>query len=146
MYGANIENPRRDEMNVVRALATEYNLPVFQSEAMNEGLETATLIHTATVEGNAGIYLQNDFISPAGALDPNQNALIQLEEEGHTIQGPYDAMQPVAAHTEPGWTRVYAEAVGGGLLASAWVAPDEEALTIVLLNTGMTPLVTHLNV
>lgn len=145
MYGANIENPRRDEMNVVRALATQYGLPVIQSEAMTEGLETATLIHHAVVEGNAAAYMQNDFISPAGALDPNQNALIQLEEEGFTIQGPYYAMQHYAAHTDPGWRRVFAQAVGGGLLASAWIAPDEEALTIVLVNTGMTSLVTHLD-
>lgn len=145
MYGANVENPRRDEMNVVRALAAEYDLPVFQSEAMNEGLETATLIHTAMVEGNATVYLQNDFVSPVGALDPNQNAFIQLEEEGYTIQGPYYAMQHFSAHTGPGWTRVFAAAEKGGLLTSAWIAPDEEALTVVLVNTGTEPLVADLD-
>jgi len=136
MYGVDLENPHTDELNAVRALATYYDLPVFQSEMIAEGLETAVFIHQATVEANASTYLQNDFIGGVDAEEPNRNALVQLEEEGFVRQSPYYAIQHFAARTNPGWVRVNALSTSDGLLASAWLAPDEDALTLILLNPG----------
>lgn len=134
LYGADLSNPHTDELNAVRALATYYDVPVVQSEARTQGLETAVLIHYSTVEANAAAYLQNDFISGADALNPNANALIQLEDTGFVRQGPYYAIQHFAERTAAGWSRVGADAVGGGLLASAWISPEEDALSLILIN------------
>lgn len=139
LYGAGLNNPRTDEMNAVRALATYYDLPVVQSEAMSQGLETAVLIHHSTVEANAAAYLQNDFIGGADALEPNLNALVLLQDEGFIRQGPFYAMQHFASGTDPGWLRVGASA-SGGLLASSWISPNESALSLILINPTEAPL------
>lgn len=145
LYGTTTEDPRTDAMNAVRALATYYGIPLIQSEMMAEGLQTAVLIHHVTVEANAAAYLQNDFISRANALNPNQNALIRLETSGFVRQSAYYALQHFARRTEAGWVRVGAHADGGGLLASAWISPGDTALTLILINPTQGALRTQID-
>lgn len=145
LYGMSIDNPRTDELNAVRALGSYYDIPVIQSEMMAQGLDTAVYIHHAAVEANATAYLQNDFVSQAGAPDPNENALIQLEEtSGFVRQSAYYALQHFSKNTKPGWVRVGANVDGGAVLASGWLSPAADALTLILVNPGANALRTQL--
>lgn len=121
----------------VKELAEANDLPVFQTEMSAEGMDTAVLIHHAMTEAGASMYLQNDFISSAQSLDPNTRALVQLTNEGHTLLSPYNALMHFARFTDPGWVRLEARLDAGEALGSAWVAPDEDALTLVLINPSL---------
>jgi hypothetical protein len=59
-----------------------------------------------------------------------------LSPGGFEPQGPYYALSQFAKHTDPGWVRVDANSDSIALLGSAWLSPDENALTVVLVNPG----------
>jgi hypothetical protein len=121
-------------LSAVRELAEQLERPVFQTEMQADGLETAILMHRALTAGGASAYLQNDLVAvvPAGA----RVALVFLTARGFEPQGPYHALAHYAKHTDPGWVRVDATSDATDLLGSAWLAPDESALTVVLVNPG----------
>jgi glucuronoarabinoxylan endo-1,4-beta-xylanase len=143
LYGVDTVEPNTDELNAVRALSSYYALPVVQSEMLAQGLETAALLHHSTVEADAAAYIQNDFVSWVDS--DNVNALVQLQETGFVRQGPFYALQHFAKNTAPGWVRVDAFASTPGILASAWTSPNEDALTIILINQGTSALLTELD-
>jgi hypothetical protein len=47
-------------------------------------------------------------------------------------------MAHFARDTDPGWIRVAADSDAQSLLATAWLSPGEDALTVVLVNTNPT--------
>jgi hypothetical protein len=57
------------------------------------------------------------------------------------LQDPYFAMRHYARFTDPDWQRVAVSSSAPGLLASAWLSPDEATLTLVLINASAAPLV-----
>jgi hypothetical protein len=94
------------------------------------------------VEG-ASACLQNDFASSAAFEELNTAALIALSEDDFTLQDPYHTLRHYALYTDPGWVRVDAASDAEDLLATAWLSPDENALTVVLVNAGTTEIVTQ---
>ena len=134
LYGVNKSAVDVAPLGAVRDLAQRLDRPVFQTEMQAGGLETAVLIHHALTAGGASAYLQNDLVSVTAEMAPV--ALALLTGDGFEAQGPYYALSQYAKSTDPGWVRVDATSESSELLGSAWLAPDESALTVVLINPG----------
>jgi len=137
LYGQDPEAIDVAALESVASLAGTLGRPVFQTEMVAEGLETAIFAHHALTRANAEVYLQNDLV----ALTPERadTALVLLGDDGLDPQGPYYALMHYAKHTAPGFRRVGARSESGELLVSAWLAPDGSALTTVLINPGSEP-------
>jgi hypothetical protein len=103
------------------------------------------LIHHALTEEGASMYLQTALVGPLAGPAVNPSALIGLSGEQLVLQDPYFAIGHFSRFTDPGWSRVATSASTPGLLASAWLAPDHDALTIVLINAGSETLVVDLD-
>jgi len=136
LYGS---DPAAMDLAGLQALATlgsDMSLPLFQTEMQADGFDTAVLIHHAVAEGNASMYLQSALVGPRSGPATNRSALIGMEGKEIVLQDPYFAMSHFSRFTDPGWSRVAALSSTPGLLASAWLAPAHDALTIVLVNAG----------
>lgn len=125
-------------------LAQEHDRPLLQTEMREDGFDTAVLMHHVLAAEGAAAYLQNDFVTSAFSLEPDDMALIALTEEDFSLQAPYYALRHYALHTDPGWVRVDAESDDADLLATAWLSPEEDALTVVLVNAGLTEFATQI--
>jgi hypothetical protein len=101
-----------------------------------DGFDTAVLIHHAVAEGNASMYLQAALVGQRSGPAMNRSALIGLNGKDVVLQDTYFAMSHFSRFTDPGWRRVVTDTRTPGLLASAWLAPGHDALTIVLVNAG----------
>lgn len=135
MYGA---DPTAVNLGALRDLATlgrESERPLLQTEMQEDGFGTAVLAHHALVDGGATAYLQNDLVGLATAPNAAQ-ALVAIDEEDFAVQDPYHSLRHFARFTAPGWVRVAADDEVEELLASAWLAPGGDDLTVVLVNTG----------
>ena len=108
----------------------------FRPKCRRRGIETALLLHYALAVEGVSVYVQAGFAESASSL-ANPRALIAMGTADFTIQLPYHAMRHYSLHTDPGWVRVAAGSTATGLLASAWLSPAEDALTVVLLNSGL---------
>ena len=145
LYGS---DPAALDLVGMKALATlggDMGLPLFQTEMQAGGFDTAVLIHHAFVEGNASMYLQAALVGPLSGPAVNASALIGLEGKAFVLQDPYFAMAHFSRFTEPGWSRVAADTSTPGLLASAWLSPAHDALTIVLVNAATETLSVAVN-
>ncbi len=144
MYATDPGAVDRDTLLALNDLAQQSGLPVFQTEVRAEGLGTAILMHEALSTIGASVYLQNDFAVSAFLDIPDPTALIALSETDFTIQDPCHAMRHYALHTDPGWVRIGATSDQANVLATAWLSPEEDALTVVLVNPEPTELVVEL--
>ena len=82
------------------------------------------------------MYLQAALVGPLSGPAMNPSALVGVEGKDFVLQDPYFAMSHFSRFTDPGWSRVATDTSTPGLLASAWLAPGHDALTIVLVNAG----------
>jgi glucuronoarabinoxylan endo-1,4-beta-xylanase len=144
MYSTDPRAVDRDTLRALADLGQANSRPIFQTEMIAEGLETAMLIHEALGTIGASVYLQNDFVGSAGLTTPNRTALISLHEEEFTLEDTYYAMRHFARYTEPGWVRVAAEPDTGSVLATAWESPDSAAVTVVLVNPELAEAVVEI--
>lgn len=136
MYGADPNALDLASLEELAQLGTDMQMPLFQTEMQADGFGTALLIHHSLAEGGASMYLQTALVGPLSGPAINPTALIGLEGERMVLQDPYFAMSHFSRFTDPGWSRVAAQASTPGLLASAWLSPSHDALTIVLINAG----------
>lgn len=125
-------------------LGREQQRPLLQTEMRADGLGTAVLMYYVLAVEGAAAYLQNDFVGTA--YDPVEDtpSLISFEPEEFAIQDPYHAMRHYAIHTDPDWVRVSATSDADELLVTAWLSPDEDAVTVVVVNAGQTELDTEI--
>lgn len=145
LYGQDPERVDLDRLEALRQLERSTALPLFQSEMQSDGYGTALLIHHALVTAGASMYLQTALASPRSGPLANPFALLGVEDGQLTPQDPYHAMRHFARFTEAGFRRVAATSTLPDILASAWLAPDEQALVVVLLNAGASPQVVGLD-
>lgn len=145
LYGTDAATIDAESLAELASLGEQYERPIFQTEMQADGFDTAVLLHHTLAVLGASAYLQNDFIVSA-ALSPNPAALAALDDAGGiTLQGPYHALRHYASFTAPGWVRVAATSNDDtSLLTSAWLGPTEDALAVVLVNTGITEQVVRL--
>jgi hypothetical protein len=118
-------------------LGQKYQRPIFQTEGVSDGFGTAMLMHYSLAVEGVSVYLQNDLVGSAFDLLKDAMALISLGAEDFVLQSPYHALRHYAFYTDPGWVRVSATSTQNDLLSSAWLSPDEDALTVVLVNPGL---------
>jgi hypothetical protein len=144
MYGTDPAAIDAAALAALGELAQEYQRPLLQTEMRADGFDTAMLMHYVLAVEGASAYLQNDFAASASALEADTMALISLGTEEFTFEAPYHAMRHNALRTDPDWVRVAATSDAEDLLASAWLSPDEDALTVVLVNAGPNELATQL--
>jgi hypothetical protein len=107
-------------------------IPDDEDEFVDGGFETAWLIQNALVDGGRlGVPSNWDLVWP-------NSGLIALEGEGdYVLRDQYYAPSAISPlHTDPGDVRVGTRTSVPGLRASAFLAPDGERLTLVLLNVG----------
>jgi hypothetical protein len=126
-------------------LGRQNERPLLQTEMQADGLGTAVLVYYSLAVEGASAYVQNDFVSSASRLTDNPTALIAMNAEDIALQAPYYALRHYALQTDPGWVRVGATSDEADLLASAWLSPEKDALTLVLVNTGLRELALELD-
>lgn len=132
LYGVNRSAPDLSAFENIRALAAAQSVPVLQTEVQANALESARLLHTSLASANASAYLQNDLIS---LYENNANvALIRLVDDTIVTTPVFDVFAHYASRTAPGWIRVGTNPDEPELLITAWLAPNEQALTIVIFN------------
>ena len=134
LYGTEAATIDPEPFERLRALAEASGHAVFQTEMQADGFDTAVLTHYSMTAANATVYLQNDFVASASADSSDPFSLLALTEEDFESQGPYHALRHYARHTDPGWQRVSASSESAQVLSSGWISPDEDALTVVLVN------------
>ena len=145
MYDADPSAPDVAALRGLAELQDGMGLPLFQTEMQANGFDTAVLIHHALVDGNASMYLQTALIGPLSGPATNPSALVGVDDARFVLQDAYFAMSHYSRFTEPAWVRVAASTSTEGLLSSAWLAPEHDALTVVLINTTAVPLVVGLD-
>lgn len=125
-------------------------LPVFQTEFSVEGadgraFETAWLIHNSLTHADAVAYVYWDLIW--SWQDGAEGGLVAVEfpdenrwqsARGYKLRSPYYSVRHFAKFTDPGWTRVGATTSSDALRVSAFVSPNEDAVTVVMLNVSNT--------
>jgi glucuronoarabinoxylan endo-1,4-beta-xylanase len=116
-------------------------LPIFQTEFQTDadrgvdgGFETAWLIHNSLEKEGVAAFLYWDLVwRTERATD---HGLVSLDGDTFVVRDQYYALRHYAAFTDPGYLRVQADSSACAIRATAWLGPDEQELTIVLLNLG----------
>lgn len=123
-----------DEMLTTAASTSK---PLFQTEFMTDedegvdgGLETAWLIHHSLVEEGVASFVYWDLVW-AG-----KRGMVGFLGRTPVPRDQYYSMRHFARFTDPGYVRVGANGNRTELLASAYLAPDDSQLVIVVLNTS----------
>lgn len=137
MYDTGPTGPDLAALNELRAAAQATGAVTAQTEMRAEGWTTAQLVHYALTEADAAVYLASELVTTGS--ESNSGALIALDTDdgaapSFAAQAPYYALRHYARYTKPGWRRVDALASHPDILGSAWLAPDERRLTVILLN------------
>jgi len=112
------------------------NKPIFQTEFENEpgtwadAINTAILLHNSlTIEKVSGYLYWELFWGPG-------TGLVSIEDSStYTITPTYYAFKHYSAFINADWQRVEASTENTGLRFSAYISPDNEKLTAVVINT-----------
>jgi hypothetical protein len=145
MYGTDPAAIDPAPLAALGELGRQYQRPLLQTEMLADGFGTAVLMHYSLAVEGASAYLQNDIARSASALSEPVQVLIALGTDDFTLEPPYYAIRHYALRTDPGWVRVAASSSVKDLLASAWLSPAGDALTVVLVNAGLTEFATKLD-
>lgn len=122
------------------------DLPLFQTEfSGGDMFDTAWLIHNSLSVANAVAYVYWELIWNYAGPD-DAKGLISLENpgqseewetaRGYAVQPDFHALRHFARYTDPGHVRVATSSTQSTVRASAFISPEEDALTVVLLNVG----------
>ena len=133
-------NPDRfiPRMITLNNIVKQYgNKPIFQTEFENEpstwndAISTAILIHNSLTVENVSAYLYWDLFWN------HESGLISLSEDqsSYTIKSTYYTFKQYSAFIHFGWQRVEASTKNTGVRISAYINPDNQKLTIVIINT-----------
>ena len=145
LYGTNPEAVDVAALAALGDLAESADLPLFQTEMQAAAMDTAVLMHYAMSVEGASMYLQGVLAAPESVASLNAGTLITLGADDFTLELPYHAVRHYARNTDPGWIRSEAISDSADLLVTAWLSPDEDALTVILLNAGDADLAARLD-
>jgi O-glycosyl hydrolase len=114
------------------------NKPLMQTEFQNEpntwagAMSTAILMHNCLTVENAAAYLYWDlFWGPTSGMV----SLSPTDQSFYSIKPVYYAFKQYSAFTDSDWQRVEASTDNAGLRISAYISPDNQKLTAVIINT-----------
>jgi O-glycosyl hydrolase len=140
LYGSSASSTDVSRFYQLGQVGKSMGRPLFQTEMQADGFGTALLLHHTLVTEGAAAYLHIALVGPPITSTFDSGALITIDNGEFTVQPAYHALRHYALHTDPGWVRVDAATNQEALLASAWLSPANDALTIVLVNAGVDPL------
>jgi hypothetical protein len=104
--------------------------PIFQTEYdRGDWLNTAWLINNCLVYGNVSAYLWWELVWGSGG-----NSLIVMQTSTYTITKYYWAFRQYSKFISADWKRITADVDTSMLRASAFINPDGNNLTVVVLN------------
>ncbi|MFW6386924.1 MAG: dockerin type I domain-containing protein [Bacillota bacterium] len=135
----------------LNALVEQYpDLKKYQTEFYRgDAFNTAWTMHTNLTEGNVNAYLYWDLIWESGGLitldDPTVEEQQWEYEDGYYRTDSYYSVKHYSGYIEPGYQRVEADIDSSDIEVSAYISPDGESMTVVLLNTGQYDEVVYLN-
>jgi glucuronoarabinoxylan endo-1,4-beta-xylanase len=114
-------------------LQTEYAVGSDYDLSFSDTMNLALLIHNSLVEESASVYLHWELF---WASAEDWKALVNLSLDDYTINPMYWAMKHYSAFTDPGWERVAATTDSTGARMSAFVNPDNDQMSVILINTS----------
>jgi glucuronoarabinoxylan endo-1,4-beta-xylanase len=144
LYHGGDGNNNPDAFNAnLSAIANSYSdKPIFQTEYDYGGwFNTAWLMHNCLVNGNVSGYLYWALIWPTGG-----NGLVELEnpfntgswttDDGFIVTKTYWAFRQFSKFIFADWKRVFSDVDDGDIRMSAYISPENDMLTLVILNVG----------
>jgi glucuronoarabinoxylan endo-1,4-beta-xylanase len=144
LYNGGDGNVHPDAFNTnLASIANSYSdKPIFQTEYdYGDWFNTAWLMHDCLVNGNVSAYLYWPLVWAW-----ESSGLVQMEnpwnqgswttEEGYLVSQTYWAFRQYSKFINAGWKRVSTEVDSSIIRMSAYVSPEVDSLTIVILNTG----------
>ncbi len=132
LYGIANDDESRVALEDLQSLADTVSQPSIQSEMQANAIDTAVLAQLALTVAGSSAYLQLGFVS--AELNEDSTHLIGTDDTTFEKLPTYHALAHFARSTAPGWVRVEATIEASQVLSSAWISPDEDALTIILVN------------
>jgi len=106
--------------------------PHWQTEFdRGDWFQTVWLMHNCLVYGNVSAYLWWELTWGSGG-----KPLILLWWSGYEIQKIYWAFRQFSKYVDEGWKRVTTESDNNNLKVSAFINPENNKLTVVIINTG----------
>ncbi len=146
LYHGGDGNINPDAFNAnLTAIASRYtDKPIFQTEYDYGGwFNTAWLMHDCLVNGNVSGYLWWALIWPYGT---DSNGLVQVEnssnpsgwttDDGYVVSQTYWAFRQFSKFIFADWKRVTADADDEDLKISAYINPENDMLTLVIINVS----------
>jgi glucuronoarabinoxylan endo-1,4-beta-xylanase len=117
----------------LRVIATNYpGKPIFQTEYdRGDWFKTVWLIQNCIVHGNLSSYSWWELVWGSGG-----NPLIEMQSSSYRITDFYWAFRQYSKFVSYGWKRVTAASDADSLRMSAFISPEGNSLTIVILNIG----------
>ncbi len=119
------------------AIANNYtDKPIFQTEYDYGGwFNTAWLMHNCLVRGNVSGYFY--WWSVVGSFESDEPPFIDLENGStYTINQVYWAFRQYSKAIHSGWKRVGVTVDADSLRISAYVSPENDKLSVVIINIG----------
>jgi glucuronoarabinoxylan endo-1,4-beta-xylanase len=114
------------------------NKPLFQTEFAYEpntwtgAMETAIMVHNCLTAEETAAYLYWELFWGSG-----EDGLVGLSDPcSYIVRPAYYAFKQYSAFTGSGWQRVEAGTNNPSIRVSAYINPDNERLTVVLINTA----------
>lgn len=134
LYHGGDGNVNPDAFNAnLTAIANSYTgKPIFQTEYdKGDWFNTAWLMHNCLVHGNISGYLYWALVwGPAG------KPLVTLDGSSYTINQVYWAFRQYSKAIHYGWKRVGASANEDSIRISAYLSPESDEMSIVIINVG----------
>ena len=116
-------------------MMTEFSkqVPNYSVTTFNDAMSLALFMHNSlAVEGvSSYIYWDLTWEPPRG--------LVTISPISWTINPVYYAMKHYSAFTDPGWQRVDASTDSNNLRISAYISPDNDKLSVVIIDTDIGP-------
>ncbi len=134
----------------IRAFATTYNdKPHFMTEYSNyatsgqstfdDAMNMATTMDTALVQGEVSAYVYWElFWTGTGGL-------VSVEASSYTIRPVYYAFKQFSAFVDAGWQRVAAMSDSLNLNMEAYLSPDGNRMTVIVINPSTTAMTLSLS-
>ena len=126
-------NPDLFIPNLTTIASTYQGKPIFQTEYdRGDWFNTVWLMNNCLVYGNVSAYLWWELVWGSGG-----NPLIEIDNDTYTISKYYWAFRQYSKFISSDWKRVTADVDTSVLRVSAFINPDGNKLTIVVLNIGL---------
>jgi glucuronoarabinoxylan endo-1,4-beta-xylanase len=126
-------NPDLFNMNLTNVGNNYKSKPIFQTEYdRGDWFNTVWLMHNCLVNGSVSGYLWWELVWPTGGGKP----LVEMDYDTYTLTKYYWAFRQYSKFISSGWNRVTATNDADSLRISAFVNPDGNKLTVVVINIG----------